>query len=86
MKDKIFELNILNNSELLPKFLISNFKNKNYIIHTNYPTFILNNENKQIKFLQFIDDDEKNSSEIKKLIDNALAWYEVEIENNKNDK
>jgi hypothetical protein len=86
MKDKIFELSILNNSELLPDFLISKFKNKNYIIHTNYPTFILNNENKKIKFLQFIEEEEKNSTEIKKLIDKALAWYEVEIENIKNDK
>lgn len=70
----------MQNNEKFPKFLISNFNNKNYIIHTNYPTFIMDNLNKNIKFLQKIDENEKNSSEIKKLIDNALAWYEFENE------
>ena len=86
MQDSDFEKIMLSNNNKkvkFPKFLLAdNYENSKflYIIHTEYPTFILNNETKEIKFFHYISDDEKNSMETKKLIDNALAWIEFELE------
>lgn len=86
MEDKKFELKMENHNKF-PKFLISdNFDDNSnnvasiYIIHTQYPTFILDNNTLEIKYLQLITDEEKESAENKKLIENALAWTDYEFD------
>lgn len=68
---------------VFPKFLLADiYENIEdiYIIHTEYPSFILNNETKEIKFFHYMPKDELESTEIKRLIDNALAWVDLELD------
>ena len=72
------------NNENLPKFLIAdNSENPNdiFIVHTHFPSFVLNVINDNFFWLEEFSKDDENeiklSSEI--LIESALNFYDSEI-------
>lgn len=68
----------------LPKFLLgdnTDFPDAIYIVHTEYPRFILNLENDEVEWLEeFSRDDEKElAAEAQSLIEQATAFYDREV-------
>lgn len=68
----------------LPKFLIadnSSLKDDLFVVHTEYPRFILNISNDEVHWLEEFDkEDESNLiSESKPLIELALAFFDSEM-------
>ena len=68
----------------LPKFILgdnTDFPDSIFIIHTEYPRFILNLENDSIKWFEnFSDSDEKELlTQTKKLIEEASIFYDREV-------
>ena len=68
----------------LPKFILgdnTDFPDAIYIIHTDFPRFILNLENDDVECLEEFDDhDEKElESEVENLIQQATDFYDREI-------
>ncbi len=68
----------------LPKFILgdnTDFPNAIYVIHTNFPRFIINLENDEIEWLEDFDQhDEKellNETEI--LVEEASQFYDREV-------
>ena len=67
-----------------PKFLLgdnTDYPTAIFIVHTEYPRFILNLENDEVEWLDdFTTEDEKElSDEAEKLIEAATAFYDREI-------
>jgi hypothetical protein len=72
------------NEELFPKYLIadnSKYPNSLYIVHTEYPRFILNVSNDDICWLEEFNkaDEIEVSDNSEAWIDNALRFYDSEI-------
>lgn len=70
----------------LPKFLIadsSELKDTLFIIHTSYPRFILNLINDEIHWMEEFDKEDKLEleSQTARLVEEALLFYDQEIEN-----
>lgn len=70
----------------VPKFLIadnSSLKDELFVLHTDYPRFLLNVSNDDILWLEEFS--QEDQSELQKvtadLIDEALAFFDAEIEN-----
>ena len=68
----------------LPKFLIadnSSLQNVIFIIHTEYPRFIINITNDEVCWLEDFDkkDEKILYSESEKLIDEAFNFYDKEM-------
>ena len=68
----------------LPKFLIadnSSLQNVIFIIHTEYPRFIMNVTNDEVHWLEDFDkkDEEILNFESEQLINEALSFYDKEI-------
>jgi len=68
----------------LPKFLIadnSSLKDDLFVVHTEYPRFVLNISNDEVHWLEEFDkEDESNlASESKFLIELALAFFDSEM-------
>lgn len=68
----------------LPKFILgdnTDFPDAIYIVHTEYPRFIINLENDEVDWLEeFSKDDEKDlKEEMQTLIDAATAFYDREV-------
>ncbi len=68
----------------LPKFLLgdnTDFPTAIFIVHTEYPRFIINLENDEVEWLEeFNQEDEKElASEAKTLIQQATNFYDREI-------
>ncbi|MCK7591681.1 hypothetical protein M0G43_13920 [Subsaxibacter sp. CAU 1640] len=68
----------------LPKFILgdnTDFPDAVYIIHTDFPRFILNLENDEVEWLEEFDEhDEKEiASETENLIQQATDFYDREI-------
>jgi hypothetical protein len=68
----------------LPKFILgdnTDFPDAIYIIHTDFPRFILNLENDDVEWLEEFDDhDEKElETEVENLIQQATDFYDREI-------
>ena len=68
----------------LPKFILgdnTDFPNAIYIIHTDFPRFIINLENDEIEwFEEFDDEDQKElESEMENLIEAASEFYDREV-------
>jgi len=68
----------------LPKFLIadnSSLQNVIFIIHTEYPRFIINITNDEVHWLEDFNkkDEEILYSESNQLINDALSFYDKEI-------
>ena len=69
----------------LPKFLIadnSSLRNVTFVIHTEYPRFIINISNDEVHWLEDFDknDEEILYSESEKLINEAFNFYDKEID------
>ncbi|OBX25937.1 hypothetical protein LX77_01565 [Gelidibacter algens] len=69
----------------LPKFILgdnTDFPEAIYIIHTEFPRFILNLEDDEVEWMEEFDDhDEKEiASETENLIQLATDFYDREIE------
>lgn len=67
-----------------PKFLLgdnTDYPTAIFIVHTEYPRFILNLKNDEVEWLEdFTAEDEKDlSSEAESLIEAATAFYDREI-------
>ena len=68
----------------LPKFLIadnSSLQNVIFIVHTEYPRFIINITNDEVCWLEDFDkkDEKILHSESEKLIDEAFNFYDKEM-------
>ena len=68
----------------LPKFLLadnSSLQNVFFIIHTEYPRFIMNVTNDEVHWLEDFDkkDEEILDSRAEQLINEALSFYDKEI-------
>ena len=68
----------------LPKFLLadnSSLQNVIFVIHTEYPRFIMNITNDEVHWLEDFDkkDEEILNFESEKLINDALSFYDKEI-------
>lgn len=70
----------------VPKFLIadnSSLEESLFVLHTEYPRFLLNIANDDILWLEeFGQNDEKELEEVtQSLIEEALAFFDKELEN-----
>ncbi|RRQ47557.1 hypothetical protein DZC72_17490 [Maribacter algicola] len=68
----------------LPKFILgdnTDYPNAIYVIHTDYPRFIINLEDDEVEWLEeFSKEDEKElESEAENLIEAATAFYDREV-------
>ena len=69
----------------LPKFLVadnSEFPEKIFILHTEYPRFLLDVETDDIEWFEDISEEEDNeefNTEIANLIEDALDFYDQEM-------
>lgn len=68
----------------IPKFLHgdnTDYPNGIFIVHTEYPRFIINLENDEVEWLEeFSKEDEKElDAEAKNLIEAATAFYDREV-------
>ena len=70
----------------LPKFLIadnSTLEDEIFVLHTEYPRFLLNVSNDEIEWLEEFgkEDQEELEKSTPDLINEALAFFDSEIEN-----
>ncbi|MCH1548285.1 MAG: hypothetical protein L7S44_07005 [Flavobacteriaceae bacterium] len=68
----------------LPKFLLADntdFPNSIFIVHTEYPRFVINLENDTIEWFENFDKNEENElfDQTKQLIDQASEFYDREV-------
>ncbi len=68
----------------LPKFLLgdnTDYPDGIFIVHTEYPRFIINLENDEVEWLEeFSREDEADlSEEAENLIEEAVAFYDREV-------
>ena len=69
----------------LPKFILgdnTDFPDAIYVVHTEYPRFILNLADDDIEWLEEFDpeDEDQLETETLKLIEEATAFYDREID------
>lgn len=70
----------------LPKFLLgdnSNFPEDIFVIHTDFPRFIINLRNDEIELLEELDDpaeEEEWTTQVAVYIEEASAFYDAEME------
>lgn len=68
----------------LPKFLLgdnTDHPNSIFIVHTEYPRFVINLENDEVEWLEEFskEDEEELSAEAEILIEAATAFYDREV-------
>lgn len=68
----------------LPKFILgdnTDFPNAIFVIHTEFPRFIINLENDEVEWLEEFDaqDQKELESETESLITEATAFYDREV-------
>lgn len=68
----------------LPKFILGDntkYPNAIYVIHTDFPRFIINLENDEVEWLEEFDehDQKELENETENLIEDATAFYDNEI-------
>ena len=68
----------------LPKFLLgdnTDFPDAIFVIHTEFPRFIINLENDEIEWLEEFDTQERNELELEtaNLIEQASTFYDREV-------
>lgn len=68
----------------LPKFLLgdnTDFPDDIFIVHTDYPRFIINLKNDEVEIIDDIDDEEEADlqEEMERLIAEATAFYDREV-------
>jgi len=69
----------------LPKYILgdnTDFPNAIYVIHTEFPRFIINLEDDDVEFLEEFDqqDQKEIENEMENLIQEATDFYDREIE------
>lgn len=69
----------------LPKFLLadnSEFPDDIFVIHLDFPRFIINLANDEVELLEDVDssEEEEVGQELEKLIVEAVAFYDKEME------
>lgn len=69
----------------LPKFILgdnSDFPNAIYVVHTEFPRFIINLEDDEVEWLEEFDDHDQKEieAEAENLIQLATDFYDREIE------
>lgn len=68
----------------LPKFILGDntaFPDAIYIIHTDFPRFIINLENDEVEWLEEFDEHDQSEleNEMENLINSATDFYDSEI-------
>lgn len=68
----------------LPKFLMadnSEFPEDLFVVHTEYPRFILNVEEEEVEWLDDLegDDEETIANEATKVVEEAFKWCDEEL-------
>lgn len=68
----------------LPKYILgdnTDFPNAIFVIHTNFPRFIINLEDDEVEWLEDFDqhDEKELELEMENLINGATAFYDREI-------
>ncbi len=68
----------------LPKFLLgdnTDYQNSIFVIHTEYPRFIINLENDEVEWLEDFDQNDQKELEIEteNLIKQATEFYDREV-------
>ncbi len=68
----------------LPKFIFgdnSEFPNAIFVIHTEFPRFVINLENDELEWLEDFDqqDEKELQSEAENAIQQATAFYDAEV-------
>lgn len=68
----------------LPKFILgdnTDYPNSIFIVHTEYPRFIINLENDEVEWLEEFsrEDEEDLANETETLIEAATAFYDREV-------
>lgn len=68
----------------IPKYILgdnTDFPNAIYVIHTEFPRFIINLENDEVEWLEeFVDEDQKElEAETESLIQQATDFYDREV-------
>jgi len=65
----------------LPRFLLADNSESDaiYVIHTEFPRFILNTENDEVEFWETLNED-IDSEEYETLVKEAFDFYDHEIE------
>nr|WP_299345874.1 hypothetical protein [Allomuricauda sp.] len=68
----------------LPKFLLgdnTDYPDSIFIVHTEYPRFIINLENDEVEWLEEFskEDEEELANETENLIEAATAFYDREV-------
>jgi len=68
----------------LPKFILgdnTDFENAIFVIHTEFPRFVINLENDDIEWFEDFDaqDEKELLSEMEHLIDEASKFYDREV-------
>lgn len=68
----------------LPKFLLgdnTDYPNGIFIIHTEYPRFIINLEDDEVEWLEEFskEDEDELATEAESLIEAAVAFYDREV-------
>lgn len=68
----------------LPKFILgdnSEFPNAIFVIHTEFPRFVINLENDELEWLEDFDqqDEKELQSEAENAIQRATAFYDAEV-------
>jgi len=69
----------------LPKFLLadnSDFPDDLFVVHTEYPRFILNVEEEEVEWLDNLGDEEEElaAEEATKIVEEAFKWCDSELE------
>ncbi|TXE11899.1 hypothetical protein FUA26_07490 [Seonamhaeicola algicola] len=69
----------------LPKFILgdnSDFPTAIYVIHTEFPRFIINLEDDDVEWFEDFDDEDQKEleTETENAIKLATEWYDAEIE------
>jgi len=69
----------------LPKFVIgdnTDFSEDIFVIHLEYPRFVINLKDDEVEFLEEIDEEDEKEleTEMEKLIELAGAFYDREME------
>jgi len=69
----------------LPKFVLADntdFPDDIFIIHLDYPRFIINLKDDEVEFLEDLDpsEEEETTNEMEKLIEEAGFFYDREME------
>lgn len=74
----------------LPKFILgdnSDYPDAIFVIHTEFPRFIINLENDEVEWLEEFDNHDKKEleTETENFIKEATAFYDREVEHYNND-